>query len=240
MSIPRWRAPLIVAAALLLVSIVLVAPGAHAALTLLSQGKPTTASSTENAGTPAGSATDGNDGTRWSSAFADPQWLQVDLGSSQTVAQVTMHWETARAATFKIQMSPDGNAWTDATPVTTAIDGTQNLALAATGRYVRMYGLTRNTPYGYSLWEFQVFGGSAATACSTGDSAAGRPTTASSTENAGTPATSATDGNDGTRWSSAFADPQWLQVDLGSAQQICGVDLHWETARAATFKIQAS
>ena len=240
MSIPRWRATLTLAAALLLVSIVLVAPSAHAALTLLSQGKPTTASSTENAGTPASSATDGNDGTRWSSAFADPQWLQVDLGSPQTVTQVSLHWETARAATFKIQISTDGNAWTDATPVTNAVDGTQTVSLSATGQFIRMYGLTRATQFGYSLWEFQVFGGSAATSCSSGNSAVGRPTTASSTENAGSPASSATDGNDGTRWSSAFADPQWLQVNLGSPQQICGVDLHWETARAATFKIQVS
>ncbi|MDQ1682039.1 MAG: hypothetical protein QOH99_580, partial [Frankiaceae bacterium] len=48
---------------------------AHAAGTLLSQGKPTTASSTENAGTGASLATDGNTGTRWASAFADPQWI---------------------------------------------------------------------------------------------------------------------------------------------------------------------
>src|SRR4051812_17290156 len=150
MSIPRRWASLI--GALVLVSVVLVAPSAHAALTLLSQGKPTTASSTENAGTPAGSATDGNDGTRWSSAFADPQWLQVDLGSVQAVTQVSVHWETARAATFKIQVSADGNAWTDATPVTNGVDGTQVVALSANGRYVRMAGLTRNTQYGYSLW----------------------------------------------------------------------------------------
>src|SRR5690242_4874708 len=199
MSIPRRWATL--AGALLLVSIVLVAPSAHAALTLLSQGKPTTASSTENAGTPASSATDGDDGTRWSSAFADPQWLQVDLGSTQAITQISMHWETARAATFKIQVSADGNAWTDATPVTSGADGTQTVTVSASGRFVRMDGLTRNTQYGYSLWEFQVFGGSAATACSTGNSALNRPTTASSTENAGTPAASATDGNDGTRWS---------------------------------------
>jgi beta-glucosidase len=239
MSIPRWRL-LTGAAVLLLVSLVLVAPSAHAALTLLSQGRPTTASSTENAGSAAANATDGNDGTRWSSAFADPQWLQVDLGAAQAIAQVSLHWETARAATYKIQVSTDGAAWTDATPVTTGVDGTQTLTLAATGRYVRMYGLTRSTQYGYSLWEFQVFGGSAPTACSTGNSAQGRPTTASSAENAGTPAGSATDGNDGTRWASAFADPQWLQVDLGSSQQICGVELHWEAAYATAFQIQIS
>ncbi len=54
---------------------------ANAATTLLSQGQPTTASSTENAGTAAGLAVDGNAGTRWSSAFSDPQWIQVDLGA---------------------------------------------------------------------------------------------------------------------------------------------------------------
>ncbi|MEU6715824.1 IclR family transcriptional regulator C-terminal domain-containing protein [Nonomuraea sp. NPDC046802] len=51
-----------------------------AAADLLSQGKPVTASSVENATTPAAAAVDGNATTRWASAFSDPQWLQVDLG----------------------------------------------------------------------------------------------------------------------------------------------------------------
>jgi beta-glucosidase len=213
---------------------------ANAAGTLLSQGRPATASSTENAGTPASAAVDGNAGTRWASAFADPQWIQVDLGSAQQITQVTLQWETARAATFKIQTSGNGTSWSDATGVLAGTDGTQTVALSATARYVRMDGLTRATQYGYSLWEFQVFGGTATTACAAGNSAQGHPATASSTENAGTPASAAVDGNTGTRWASAFADPQWLQVDLGSSQQVCGVDLQWETARAATFKIQTS
>jgi beta-glucosidase len=220
--------------------LVLHPPTAQAALTLLSQGKPATASSTENAGTPASAAVDGDAGTRWSSAFADPQWIQVNLGSSQSITQVTLQWETARAATFKIQVSPDGTTWTDATAVTNGTDGTQNVAFTATAQYVRMYGLTRATQYGYSLWEFQVYGGTTSSACATGNSAQGHPATASSTENSGTPASSAVDGDTGTRWASAFADPQWLRVDLGSSQQVCGVDLNWETARAATFKIQVS
>jgi beta-glucanase (GH16 family) len=44
--------------------------------TNIAQGKPITASSTESASFP---ATDGDITTRWSSAFSDPQWLQVDL-----------------------------------------------------------------------------------------------------------------------------------------------------------------
>src|ERR1700730_16188974 len=47
---------------------------AQAASVLLSQGKPATASSVENAGTVAANAVDGNAGTRWSSQFSDPQW----------------------------------------------------------------------------------------------------------------------------------------------------------------------
>src|ERR1700749_3031161 len=85
--IQRWlRAVIAVTVSLGLAAYALVATStaAHAAPTLLSQGKTTTASSTENAGTPAADATDGNTGTRWSSAFSDPQWLKGDLGSSPT------------------------------------------------------------------------------------------------------------------------------------------------------------
>ena len=60
---------------------------ANAASTLLSQGKPVTASSTENAGTPATAAVDGDAGTRWSSQFSDPQWIHVDLGATAAIAR---------------------------------------------------------------------------------------------------------------------------------------------------------
>ena len=60
---------------------------ATATATLLSQGKTATASSVENASFPASAAVDGNTGTRWSSAFSDPQWLEVDLGSTRRSAR---------------------------------------------------------------------------------------------------------------------------------------------------------
>jgi len=78
-------------------TVIVTGPAAHAAAALLSQGKQTTASSAENATFAAGAATDGNTGTRWSSAFSDPQWIQVDLGSSVSVCQVTLNWEAAFA-----------------------------------------------------------------------------------------------------------------------------------------------
>src|SRR4051812_36591387 len=75
---------------------------ANAASTLLSQGRPAVASTTENAGTPASAAVDGNTGTRWSSAFADPQWIYVDLGQSAGITSVVLQWEAAYAKSFQI------------------------------------------------------------------------------------------------------------------------------------------
>ncbi len=214
---------------------------AEAAATLLSQGRPTTASSTENASFPASAATDGNTGTRWSSAFSDPQWLQVDLGATATISQVVLQWETAYATAFQIQVSPDASTWTTIYSTTTGTGGTQTLNVSGTGRYVRMYGTARGTPYGYSLWEFQVYGtAGTGTACNTTDAALNHPATASSLENSSFPASAAFDGNTGTRWSSAFSDPQWLEVDLGASQSVCEVSLSWEAAYATAFQIQVS
>src|SRR5882757_5872519 len=132
----------------------LVATSSNAAtLTLLSQGKPATASSVQDPFV-ASSAVDGDTGTRWSSAAADPQWLQVDLGTSQAITQVVLNWETAYAKSFQIQTSDNGSTWNTVYTTTTGTGGNQTLAVTGTGRYVRMYGTVRATQWGYSLWEF--------------------------------------------------------------------------------------
>ena len=215
--------------------------GRAQAATLLSQGRPATASSLENASFPASAAVDGNTSTRWSSAFSDPQWLQVDLGSVSAISQVVLDWETAYATAFQIQTSSDGTNWTSIYSTTTGTGGTQTLNVTGTGRYVRMYGTARATQWGYSLWEFQVYGTAGTSgSCNTTDAALNHPATASSLENASFPASAAVDGNTGTRWSSAFSDPQWLEVDLGASQTNCEVTQDWEAAYATAFQIQTS
>jgi len=87
------------------------AAAAPAAGTLLSQGKPVTASSSEGASTPATAAVDGDLGTRWSSTFQDPQWLQVDLGTTATLDQIVLRWEAAYATGYRIEVSNDGQRW---------------------------------------------------------------------------------------------------------------------------------
>src|SRR5216683_457589 len=215
--------------------------GRAEAATLLSQGQPTTASSVENASFPPSNATDGNTTTRWSSAFSDPQWLEVDLGASASITQVVLQWEAAYGKAFQIQTAPDGTTWTSIFSTTTGTGGTQTLNVTGTGRYVRMFGTARGTAYGYSLFEFQVFGTlSGGGGCGTANVALNHPATASSLENATFPASNAVDGNLSTRWSSAFSDPQWLEVDLGSTQSICKVTLNWEAAYGKAFQIQTS
>jgi hypothetical protein len=133
-------------------------PTVRAADALISQGKTATASSTENATYPASAAVDGSTTTRWSSAFSDPQWLEVDLGATATISQVSLNWEAAYARSFQVQVSTDNANWTSIYTTTTGAGGVQNLTMSGTGRYVRMYGTVRGTVYGYSLWEFQVYG----------------------------------------------------------------------------------
>ena len=203
---------------------------------------------------PARERDDGNTGTRWSAGFSDPQWLEVDLGSTATVNQVILQWEAAYATAFQIQTSNDNSTWTSIYSTTTGTGGTQTLNITGTGRYIRMYGTARATQYGYSLWEFQVYGTIGGTtgspspsptttptgSCGTVDEALGQPATTSSSENNTLGATNAFDGNTQTRWSSAFSDPQWVQVDLGVALPVCRVVLNWEAAYATAFQVQVS
>ncbi|WP_245667080.1 beta-1,3-glucanase family protein [Actinomadura latina] len=118
--------------------------------------RPATASSTENGTFPASAAVDGDPGTRWSSAFSDPQWLQVDLGSSQDICQVVLNWEAAYGKAFQIQVSGNGSTWTTLYSTANASGGNQTLNVSGNGRYIRMYGTTRGTEWGYSLWSFGV------------------------------------------------------------------------------------
>jgi hypothetical protein len=124
----------------------------------LSQGKPATASSQENANLAAAKAVDGNTGTRWSSAFSDPQWLQVDLGATHAINRIVLRWEAAYGRAFQLQTSPDGMTWTTIYSTTTGTGGVQDLTVSGNGRFVRMNGTQRATGYGYSLFEFQVYG----------------------------------------------------------------------------------
>jgi hypothetical protein len=125
---------------------------------LLSQDHPVFASSIQGDPWAAANAVDGDLTTRWSSAFSDPQWLEVDLGAVYNIHSVVLYWQNAYATAFQIQASDNGSTWTSLYPTLSGYNGKQTLPVSGSARYVRMYGTQRNTQYGYSLYEFQVFG----------------------------------------------------------------------------------
>jgi|GEM_PF-295606 len=208
-----------------------VATGANLAL-----NRPAVSSTDEGAGTAANYAADGNSGTRWASQQTDAQWIYVDLGASYSINKVVLNWEAAYGKSYEIQTSNDAVTWTKIYGTTTGVGGKETLNITGTGRYVRMFGIARGTGYGYSLWDFEVYG----SAVSVVNKALNRPAVSSSNENAGTTANLATDGNTGTRWASQFTDAQWIYVDLGSVQSISKVVLNWESAYGKAYQIQVS
>jgi hypothetical protein len=146
--------------------------------------------------------------------FVDPQWIYVDLGATYSVNRVELNWETAYARSYRIHVSSDAESWTDVYWTTTGDGGVDDVSFAGrSARYVRVYGTTRGSQWGYSLWDFEVYGD----ASTTPDLALGKGATASSVQQAGWEASKAVDGNSSTRWSAQmFVDPQWIYVDLGS------------------------
>lgn len=143
-------------------------------LSVLDSSKPTvdlalhaaaTASSSAD-GTQPGSATDGDPATRWTSAYEDDQWLQVDLGSAVAFDRVDLTWEQAYAQTYTVQVSADGSAWTDAKSVDNSAvplpfnGGDSSLQsedlTPQTARFVRLNCGLRQTSWGTSLWSLAV------------------------------------------------------------------------------------
>jgi hypothetical protein len=130
---------------------------------LLSQGRPATASSIEDSRLSAALADDAKTTTRWSSDSSDAQWIKIDLGTVSQIHHVKLQWETAYASGYQVQTSANGTKWTSVYSTTTGNGGIDDLTgLKASGRYIRINGTKRATTWGYSLWNFQVYGTTAA------------------------------------------------------------------------------
>jgi hypothetical protein len=124
----------------------------------LALNKPVVASSSES-GRPE-EVTDGNNTTRWASRSSDKEWIYVDLGHEETVNGVGLNWEAAYGKSFKIQVSKDAQSWEEVYSTNEGREGKMHIDFDdATARYVRMQGQERGSWWGYSLWDFEVYGG---------------------------------------------------------------------------------
>jgi hypothetical protein len=243
--------------------------------TNLAAGKPASASSTRGSDYTAAKAVDGNPNTRWSAAWRNGEWWQVDLGTTTQVATVSIDWEDAYASHYLIQTSTDGSTYTTAADITNTGPGPKTTTFTARPtRYLRILQLTRGTNAGTSFYEVQVYGPAGSTSASPPPSApqpapapapsappapappsspsppspgpagtnlaAGKPASASSTRGSDYTAAKAVDGNPNTRWSAAWRNGEWWQVDLGTTTQVATVSIDWEDAYASHYLIQTS
>ncbi|MEU4555581.1 putative repeat protein (TIGR01451 family) [Micromonospora violae] len=153
------------------------------AATNLAQGRPTQESGHADV-YDSSKVVDGNAGSYWESVNnAFPQWVQVDLGSSQSVNQVVLKLPTSgwgtRTQTLSVQGSANGSSVTDLVGSQTytfnpASGSTVTINFsAASTRYVRIT-ITANSgwPAG-QLSELEVYGGGGTTPDTTAPSVPG-------------------------------------------------------------------
>jgi beta-glucanase (GH16 family) len=106
-------------------------------------------------------AIDGSAFTRWSSSFADNQWLKIDMGQIRDVNGLTIYWEAAYAATYNIQVSEDDSTWFTVYTDNAGNGGTDVISFPLqSAQYIKINCLTRcyigGSQYGSSIWEVVV------------------------------------------------------------------------------------
>jgi hypothetical protein len=143
----------------------------------LALGMPVVVSSVDSPEDLASYAVDGDTSSRWSSWYSDPQWIYVDLAATYTIDRVVLNWQAAAyGKSYEIQVSADAQSWATVFTESNGDGDIDDISFApVAARYVRMLGVQRGTIWGYSLWEFEVYGsGSGST---TGGSTTGSGTT---------------------------------------------------------------
>ena len=105
-------------------------------------------------------AVDGNLTTRWSSSWNDNQWIYVDLGTQYNLTGCKIIWEStlSYAKSYTIQISDDAITWKTIYTYSANTSLVNNLSLSGQGRYVKINCLTRSNYYGFSIYEFEVYG----------------------------------------------------------------------------------
>lgn len=118
------------------------------------------ASSFETPDFRAANAVDGDSNTRWSSLATETAWLIVDLGREAALAEITLNWETATARDYTLETAdtPTGPWQRLAVIENNQTVGRVSHRVEGRGRYVRLSLTRRSGDWGYSLYDFEVFG----------------------------------------------------------------------------------
>lgn len=132
--------------------------------------KDVTASSELSAYYGAAKAVDGDPVTLWSSTYTDPSWLAVDLGAVRTIRKIRIFWDWSFSKSYTVQVSTDGQTWTDVFQTGDGKAGFRDIDLTPTAmRHVRIWCTDRYPPQvcmwtqetepqrGHAIRELQVF-----------------------------------------------------------------------------------
>ena len=197
--------------------------------------------------------------TRWSSEHYAPQWYEIYFDNPVDLSRIDLFWENAFASEYKISTTVDGEHWEDAY-IQLQGDGGHEIAMLNTPKKaiaMRFYGMKKGSDWGMSFWELEAYGWAGPGAksfkdsLSTVESEVAKPypvvsVTATSEQppNPGkgedfVPA-NVVDNNYKTRWSSAFSDPQSIELDLGEVKKVHQIVLFWETACAKAYSVEIS
>ncbi|MFJ6831888.1 beta-N-acetylglucosaminidase domain-containing protein [Streptomyces sp. NPDC091209] len=107
---------------------------------------------------PASAANDGDPATRWSSPVDNGAWWQVRFAEPVRLGRLVLSWQDAYPSAYRVQVSTDGRVWRTATTVNDGRGGHESLRFDERDvRYVRVQGIQRATPYGYSLWSAEAY-----------------------------------------------------------------------------------
>ncbi len=125
-------------------------------------------------------AVDGNATSRWSSEFADNQWIAIDLGSTVVFDTVKLVWEDSYAKEYSLQISNDGTTWTTVYTQSNGDGATDLISIKSTARYVRVLCIRRFLSYGFSLYEIEITNSATAGSSSAKSSSSIKSSSASS------------------------------------------------------------
>ena len=103
---------------------------------------------------------DGSLLTRWSSSYAENQWINLDFGQPKVISKIIVFWEAAYALDYDILTSLDNQNWQPLLTLKEQDGGIDEIEFAPVkARFVKLLGKKRINPeWGISLWEFLCFG----------------------------------------------------------------------------------
>ena len=150
---------------LMLAGTILTALPVSAAEADIAGGKTAIACHSESAALTPAMALDGKSSTRFAAGggCAHDTWYILDLGDNFDLSRVRINWEAAHPSAYVLEISKDGQTYTELKTVTDAPAGWVETPVSGTGRFLRIREVTRAlAPYGFSMWDLEVYGTAAA------------------------------------------------------------------------------